>query len=99
MPDESTGSSDASTTSDASDAPDVLVLRRGTHGMPVEEYAEELRERLPDRDVRVARTPTEERDLIRHAPVVTGMAIDEALLAHAEDAKLFACAYAGTGHL
>ncbi|USZ67788.1 D-2-hydroxyacid dehydrogenase [Halorussus salilacus] len=81
------------------DAPDVLVLRKGTHGMPVGDYADDIRERLPDADVRVARTPKQERDLIARAPVVTGMEISEDLLAHAEDLKLFACAYAGTGHL
>ena len=81
------------------DAPDVLVLRKGTHGMPVSDYAAEIRERLPDADVRVARTPAEERSLIERAPVATGMEIDEELVAHAENLKLFACAYAGTGHL
>jgi phosphoglycerate dehydrogenase-like enzyme len=81
------------------DAPDVVVLRKGTHGMPASEYADELRERLPDRYVRHARTPAEERELVAHAPVVAGMEIDEALLAHAEELDLFACAYAGTGHL
>ncbi|WP_276301673.1 D-2-hydroxyacid dehydrogenase [Halorussus lipolyticus] len=81
------------------DAPDVLVLRKGTHGVPVAEFADELRERLPDRDVRHARTPSEERELLTHAPVVAGMELDEDLLAHAEDLRLFACAYAGTGHL
>ncbi|PSP55418.1 hydroxyacid dehydrogenase [Halobacteriales archaeon QS_1_67_19] len=81
------------------DAPDVLILRRGTHGMPVEEYAAELRERLPGRDVRRAATPREERDLIADAPVVTGMTADEELVAAAEELELFACAYAGTGHL
>ncbi|WP_132058254.1 D-2-hydroxyacid dehydrogenase [Halorussus amylolyticus] len=81
------------------DTPDVLVLRKGTHGMPVCEYADEIRERLPDADVRVARTPAEERERIEDAPVATGMEIDEDLLAHAKNLKLFACAYAGTGHL
>jgi phosphoglycerate dehydrogenase-like enzyme len=81
------------------DPPDVLVLRKPTHGMPLAEYAAELRERLPDADVRVARTPAEERDLIERAPVVTGMEIDEELLGHAAEIELFACAYAGTGHL
>jgi len=82
-----------------SDAPDVVVLRKGTHGMPISEYADELRERLPDRDVRHAATPSEERELVASAPVVTGMEIDEDLLDHAEELELFACAYAGTGHL
>ena len=30
---------------------DILVLRRGTHGMAAEEYATELRERLPQHTV------------------------------------------------
>ena len=79
--------------------PDVLVLRRGTHGIPMRDYVEDLRERLPDYDVQYARTPREERELIAHAPIVTGVGIDEALLGHAEDIELFACAYAGYGHL
>ncbi|WP_134671267.1 D-2-hydroxyacid dehydrogenase [Halorussus marinus] len=81
------------------DTPDVLVLRKPTHGMALSDYAAALRERLPEADVRVARTPAEERELIERAPVVTGMEIDEELLAHAAEIELFACAYAGTGHL
>ena len=80
-------------------SPDVVVLRRSTHGLSAESYAETLRERLPDRTVRQARTPAEERELVAHAPVVTGVSIDEELLGHAEDLRLFACAYAGYGHL
>ncbi|MFB6172044.1 MAG: D-2-hydroxyacid dehydrogenase [Haloarculaceae archaeon] len=79
--------------------PDVLVLRRGVHGMPVESYAEELRERLPDRRVAVARTPDAERDLIADAPVATGRTIDVDLIEHGDDLRLFACAWAGYGHL
>ncbi len=67
--------------------------------MPVEEYVEELRGRLPDRDVRLARTPTEERRLVEHVPVVTGLSFEADLLDHAHGLTLFACAYAGTGHL
>ncbi|MCL7417298.1 MAG: D-2-hydroxyacid dehydrogenase [Halalkalicoccus sp.] len=79
--------------------PDVVVLREGTEGLSTEPYAEELRERLPDREVRRARTPSEERDLIEHARVATGVRIDEDLLERAEDLELFACAFAGTEHL
>ncbi|WP_227353926.1 D-2-hydroxyacid dehydrogenase [Haladaptatus salinisoli] len=81
------------------DSPTVLVLRRETHGMPIAEYVAELRERLPEHEVRLARTPEEERERIVDADVVTGMSIDEALLDRAENLRLFACAYAGTGHL
>lgn len=78
---------------------DVLVLRRGTHGMPVEQYAETLRERLPNRTVELARTPAEEREKIRGATFATGMTLDAELLELAENLEVFACAYAGTGHL
>ncbi|WP_435154660.1 D-2-hydroxyacid dehydrogenase [Haladaptatus sp. DFWS20] len=81
------------------DSPTILVLRRGTHGMPVSDYVGELRDRLPNHDIRHARTPDEEREHIADADIVTGMTIDEELLSHAENLRLFACAYAGTGHL
>jgi len=48
----------------------VLVLREGVHGMPVEGYAAALRERL-DCEVRLARTPAQERELVTNARVVT----------------------------
>ncbi|MFP9192095.1 D-2-hydroxyacid dehydrogenase [Natronosalvus vescus] len=79
--------------------PSILVLRRGTHGTPIEQYAQALRSRLPSVDVHVAETPADERELIQKAPIVTGMSIDESLLEHADDLRWFACAYAGTGHL
>jgi phosphoglycerate dehydrogenase-like enzyme len=79
--------------------PDVVVLRAGTEGLPAEPYAAAIRERLPDRDVRLARTPGQERELVTDARVVTGVDIDESLLARAERLELFACAFAGTEHL
>lgn len=79
--------------------PDIVVLREGTEGLSTEPYAEALKTRLPDHDVRRARTPGEERDLITNARVVTGVRIDEELLAHAKKLELFACAFAGTEHL
>ena len=78
---------------------DVLVLRRGTHGMPVDAYAKALRNRLPDRTVQVARTPTEERELIADVEFATGMDLSPSVLDAAESLSVFACAYAGTGHL
>jgi phosphoglycerate dehydrogenase-like enzyme len=79
--------------------PDVVVLREGTEGLSTEPYAEALRERLPDHEVRRARTPTEERTLVERARIVTGVRIDEELLELAENLELFACAFAGTEHL
>lgn len=81
------------------DTPDVLVLRTGVHGMPVADYAAELREQLPDRRVVQARTPAEERELVAETPVATGRTVDDDVLAAAERLELFACAWAGTDHL
>jgi len=82
-----------------SDASPIVVLREGTEGLSTAAYAAELRERLPDHDVRLARTPAAERELVVDAPVATGVAIDEELLTCARDLRLFACAFAGTDHL
>jgi phosphoglycerate dehydrogenase-like enzyme len=79
--------------------PTVGVLRRSTHGMPIERYAAALRERLRDREVRLARTPGQERAVVAECEVVTGMDLREELLAHADAMRWFACAYAGVGHL
>jgi phosphoglycerate dehydrogenase-like enzyme len=80
-------------------SPDVLVLREGTEGLATEPYAEALRERLLDHDVRLAHTPQEERDLAPETPVLTGVGIDGPLLERASSLRLFACAFAGTEHL
>lgn len=86
------------TESDSSD-PDVLVLRKGAHGMSTERYAEELRERLPDHEIVRAGTPQEEREYMKTVSVATGHALEEDLLSHAENLSLFACAAAGVDHL
>lgn len=78
---------------------DVLVLRKGAHGMSAESYAEAIRERLPERAVVLARTPGEEREQIRTARTVTGATLRPELLEVAERTELFACTWAGTGHL
>jgi len=79
--------------------PDVAVLRQKVHGMSPSSYGARLRERLPDHEVTVATTPAEERELIERARVVTGIHFDTEWLDAAENLDLFACAYAGTGHL
>ena len=78
---------------------EIVVLREGVHGLPAEQYAETLADRLPTHTVRHARTPDEEREAIRSADVATGLTIRPSLLDSAERLRLFACAYAGTGHL
>jgi len=79
--------------------PDVLLLRQKIHGISVDDYAESMQERLPDADIAVAETPEEETELIGSARLVAGFNIDEELLERAENMELFACSFAGTGHL
>ena len=75
---------------------DVLVLRKGAHGISTERYAEALRERLPE-SVTVVRpgTPAGEMDAAEAATVITGHGIDEAMVERASNLRLFACASAG----
>ncbi|MDY6817815.1 MAG: D-2-hydroxyacid dehydrogenase [Halobacteriales archaeon] len=77
----------------------IVVLRDGTHGLPMADYADALRDRLPNHDIRLARTPYEEAELTATAPIVTGVGVDEALVTAAENLRLFACAFAGYEHL
>ncbi|WP_137286546.1 NAD(P)-dependent oxidoreductase [Halorussus salinisoli] len=81
------------------ETPDVVVLREGTEGLSMESYAEELRDRLPGRNVALARTPAQERELVADARVVTGITVDEELLSDADRLELFACTFAGTDHV
>jgi phosphoglycerate dehydrogenase-like enzyme len=78
---------------------DVLVLRKGTEGLSTAAYADEIRERLPNHDVAVARTPHEERELIADARVATGISITEDLIERAEKLELFVVASSGYEHL
>ncbi|MFC4552106.1 MULTISPECIES: NAD(P)-dependent oxidoreductase [Halorussus] len=82
-----------------SDHSDIVVLREGTEGLSMESYAEELRERLPDRSVALARTPGQERELVAGARIVTGITVDADLLDRADRLELFACTFAGTDHV
>ncbi|SEO68758.1 Phosphoglycerate dehydrogenase [Halogranum amylolyticum] len=78
---------------------DIAVLRQKIHGMPAEGYIDALRERLPDREIVYARTPDEERELLRTVPVAAGFTLPTELLDEVENLQLFACSFAGTGHL
>ncbi|MES3161446.1 MAG: D-2-hydroxyacid dehydrogenase [Halorubrum sp.] len=78
---------------------DVVVLRQTIHGLGAEELAATLRGRLPEASVAVARTPAEERSLLETARIAVGLDISEPQLATAENLTLFACVFAGTGHL
>jgi phosphoglycerate dehydrogenase-like enzyme len=78
----------------------IAVLRAGVHSIPIEEYVDALEARLGGHEVVLARTPSEEREVVRDADVVAGMTLtDDVLEAFGPDVKLFACAFAGTDHL
>ena len=78
---------------------EVLVLGQKFHGLDPGDYAAALAERLPDHEVRVARTPRRERGLLATATAVTGTDFDPDRLDDADSLALFACAYAGYDHL
>ena len=77
----------------------ILVTRQKIHGTDGEAYGRILREQLPDCEVRVAHTPAEERHLLPTADIVTGLELTPDQLDRAANLDLFACVYAGTGHL
>jgi phosphoglycerate dehydrogenase-like enzyme len=78
---------------------DVLVLPGGVHGMPIEEYATTLRDRLDRATVRLATTRSEVTDLLSDATVVTGHHLDAEQVGRAPKLELFQALYAGTDHL
>lgn len=84
---------------DSNTAPNVVVLRQKIHGMDVNDYVEEIRSRLPGYEVELADTPQRERELLPSADVVTGLDLPSDGFDRAENLSLFACVYAGTGHL
>ncbi|QDX41704.1 D-2-hydroxyacid dehydrogenase [Salarchaeum sp. JOR-1] len=79
--------------------PTIAVLRADIHGLSSREYADALKERLPNHEIRYAATPQAEREYVADAEIVTGTGIDTDLLDAAGDIELFACAYAGYNHL
>ncbi|WP_418280071.1 D-2-hydroxyacid dehydrogenase [Halorubrum sp. DTA98] len=79
--------------------PDVAVLRQTIHGVGAPELTAAIRDRLPEYDVSLARTPEEERELLETARIAIGLDVEESALEAAENLELFACVYAGTGHL
>ncbi|WP_123533347.1 D-2-hydroxyacid dehydrogenase [Halosimplex salinum] len=77
----------------------IVVLNQPAHGIPASEYAAELRNRLPSYHVTLPRTSGEAHEAVGQARVVTGLHMDEELLARASELRLFACGSAGVGHL
>lgn len=78
---------------------EIAVLRQRIQGLDEADYAAEIRNRLPEAEVRVARTPQAEREALESATVATGLDLDPADLEDARNLELFACVFAGTDHL
>jgi len=78
---------------------EILVLRQKIHGLRAASYADVLRDRLPDCTVVAADTPATEREALETADVATGFALGPDELNRADELELFACVFAGTGHL
>lgn len=83
----------------SSSNPDILVLRQKSHGKPATELRDAIRARLPNHEVALARTPQEERSLIGDVEVAVGPNLPAEVREVAGGLDLFACVYAGTGHL
>lgn len=79
--------------------PDILVLRRGGPGLDAETFFDDLCERLPERDIVLARTPMDEHELIEQTTIVTGNGITEDLVTNGKNLKLYAHAGSGTDSL
>lgn len=77
----------------------IAVLQQKIHGLDGSEYADILKRRIPDATVEAARTPAEQRELLATAEVATGPRLSREDLERASNLELFACVYAGTGHL
>ncbi|ESS10896.1 MAG: phosphoglycerate dehydrogenase related dehydrogenase [uncultured archaeon A07HR60] len=83
----------------SSSNPDILVLRQKAHGKPATELSDAIRARLPDHEVTLARTPEQERSLIGDVDVAVGIDLPAGVREATSGLDLFACVYAGTGHL
>ncbi len=80
-------------------AVDVAVMRRGTEGLGMEEYAAVLRRRLPDYSVVHAMTPQQEIEYGSEARIVTGERMPIEAVAQNDRLEVFACTFAGVDHL
>lgn len=79
--------------------PDVVVLRKGTEGLGMDSYADELRSRLPEFEVIHAKTPLEEERYGSRARVLTGESVSPRIVTENDRMQLFACTFAGVDHL
>lgn len=79
--------------------PDILVLGGSMHGETMEKLRSLLKERLPEKEIALGTTPKQRRELIRDTEIIMGGKFDPALLEYADNLKLYACSWAGVGHV
>ncbi|SFR33121.1 D-2-hydroxyacid dehydrogenase [Halogeometricum limi] len=77
----------------------ILVLDQSAHGVPAAEYADALRDRLPDATVRHEETTDATLEAARDADIVTGIRLPNDVLDAATEMHLFAGGAAGYDHL
>ncbi|ADQ65712.1 phosphoglycerate dehydrogenase-like oxidoreductase [Halogeometricum borinquense DSM 11551] len=77
----------------------ILVLDDPAHGIPASEYADELRERLPETTVIHRETTEATVEAAADAAVITGIHLPDDVLEAAAELRLFAAASAGYDHL
>jgi phosphoglycerate dehydrogenase-like enzyme len=77
----------------------VLVLREGAPAFPAADFRAALEHHLPDRTIRIARTPDEERELLPGASIVAGNELSKERLELAKNLRLYAHASSGIGTL
>lgn len=73
----------------------ILVLREGAPGLPVADFRTALERHLPERAIKIARTPNEERELLPGATIVAGNDLSIDRLELAENLRLYAHASSG----
>jgi phosphoglycerate dehydrogenase-like enzyme len=77
----------------------VVALRSGAPGLAATDLRDALERHLPDRTVRLAQTPDEERELVAEAAVVVSNSFTADLLERAEGLELYAHASSGVDSL
>ena len=84
-------------TSDAD--PEVVVVRQKIHGMDARGLYSTLRERLGAGRVHLADTRARELELVPQAAMAVGYGLPEEILDAPGALRVFACSFAGVGHL
>lgn len=79
--------------------PDIVVLREGEERLSMSDYCTLIQERLPEYNVQLASTSTEEEELAKQASVITGGELRKEVLENANELKLFAGTTSNCSHL